>query len=158
LATAETSFVASGRRGKGGRVRSERDGAYAHVCVCVCVCARVQEDGTIGDRARQRERRGEVNKVPDMVSCDRRECYFTYTHGRSCVHACVRSHLPTLPTISSDHHRLPLTCRMQFHTSARLSPFRQKSVLARGNARFDNSFFFSVSPSRKHIHNWRDAR
>jgi len=29
-------------------------------------------------RGGERERKREANKVPDMVSCDRRECHFTH--------------------------------------------------------------------------------
>lgn len=90
LATAETSFVVSERHGR-GRVRwyanSERRSdrnccvarARARVRACVCVCAYVCE-----------RERGEVNKVPDMVSCDRRECHFTYTHSSG---ACTLAYL-----------------------------------------------------------------
>jgi len=76
LATAETSFVASEKRRKRGRGR-EWVGGRARVYKC----ERTERLGWM----RWREKRGEVNKMPDMVSCERRECHFTYTPATMCT-------------------------------------------------------------------------
>lgn len=83
--------------GREGRAESECDVAF------VCVLRRTERDWRPGNRERERERRGEVNKVPDMVSrATVVSAILLYTHGTR-VYACDRACYLRLLTISSDH-------------------------------------------------------
>lgn len=92
LATAETSFVARARARmkdvgrEERRAESERDAVWCLRMCCMCVRAHRRTE-PIRPIGRDGEKRGEVNKVPDMVSRDRRECHFTYTRVRVHTHA-----------------------------------------------------------------------